>query len=126
MGKIEKKFGKRLPFEVPVGYFEELSGDIMESVRSACPQDFKEQNVKYGKIGLYLHRCLPYISMAAIISFVVVMMQLFVVKGYDNGVAESTIAELETEGKINVTDEEIIEYLSSSVYDVESFLASMQ
>lgn len=127
MEKLEKRYGKKLPFEVPVGYFDELTDNIMQSVRSSCPEDFnKVHSAKYGKFQLYLQRCLPYVSMAAIVTFVVIMMQVFVVKGYDNEYSETAVYEFESDSELNITDEEIIEYLSNSVYDVESFLASMQ
>lgn len=132
MGKLENRVGKTLPFEVPAGYFEKLDGQILSYVGEACGVDFKEKKVieKDSGFKLFLRRSVPYISMAAIVSFVVVMMQLFVL-GDDSkiGVADESIAEIEVyqfDEDIDVTDEEIIEYLSRSVYDVESFLASMQ
>ena len=127
MEKLEKRYGKQLPFEVPAGYFDELTENIMYSVRSSCPEDFNMvQPAKSGKFQLYLQRCLPYVSMAAIVTFVVIMMQVFVVKSYDKDIAEVAVFEFESNGETEITDEEIIEYLSNSVYDVESFLASMQ
>lgn len=132
MEKLEKRVGKTLPFEVPTGYFEKLDGQILSCVGEACGVDFKEKKAdeKISGFRLFLNRSVPYISMAAIVSFVVVMMQLFVFGNDKNaGVVDEGMAEIEAyqfEENIEVTDEQIIEYLSRSVYDVESFLASMQ
>lgn len=130
MGRFEKEFGKGMSFEVPAGYFDGLTENIMKSVRSSCPEDFKpSKKIEQSKFGLYLQRCIPYVSMAAIISFVVIMMQLFVVGNYNSSIDDAAVADADMyqfEPEIDLTDEEIIEYLSSSVYDVESFLMSMK
>lgn len=127
MEKLGKRVGKSLPFKVPSGYFEDLNQKILQTVGEKYEIDFSRSR-KISGFKVYLGRILPYISMAAIVTFVVVMMQLFIV-GDDNNSIDGAVADIgayQFDGELDVTDEEIIEYLSRSVDDVESFLASMQ
>lgn len=129
MGKLEKEYGKKLPFEVPAGYFDGLTENIMSAVRASNTEEcMLRPKVKVSKFNMFLQKSVPYISMAAVVSFVVIMMQIFTI---GTNVEGTTVAGVGSdlypfESEIDITDEEIIEYLSSSVYDVESFLASMQ
>ena len=128
MGKLEKDYGKKMPFEVPAGYFDGLTENIMSAVHVSNVEEYEvHSKVKVSKFNLFLQKSLPYISMAAIVSFVVVMVQLFAIGTNIDGTAVAGVdSDYLFESELDITDEEIIEYLSSSVYDVESFLASMQ
>lgn len=131
MGKLEKKYGKEMPFSVPAGYFEGLVDMAMEQVNSSVAV-VTAQKIKGSRRGLlkrYMTKALPYISMAAVVTFVGIMMQLFLIGPMND--SKSAVSITDTDAELfqfsgDVTDEEIIEYLSNSVYDVETFLASMQ
>ena len=128
MGKLEKEYGKKMPFEVPAGYFDGLTDNIMSAVYASNAEESEMcPKVKVSKFSIFLQKSLPYITMAAIVSFVVVMVQLFTIGADVDGAAIAGIdSDYQFESELDITDEDIIEYLSSSVYDVESFLASMQ
>lgn len=132
MGNMDNKYGKKLPFEVPSGYFESLPDVVMQSVRRACPEDFEANPKKIPSSGSVMYlRIATYVSVAAVVAFALVFLNLFF---YGNDqVGELAVAEKEVQQQVydfpydfDVTDEEIIEYLSINVHDVEHFYVSME
>ena len=120
-----------MPFSVPAGYFDGLVDMAMEQVNGsvAVVTAPKIKRSRRGLLKRYMTKALPYISMAAVVTFVGIMMQLFLIGPMND--SKSAVSITDTDAELfqfsgDVTDEEIIEYLSNSVYDVETFLASMQ
>ena len=124
MENFDDKYKKRNPFTVPEGYFEGLTGRIMDQLE----EQRKPRKVKF------LQRIKPYLGLVAIFLLALLVIQAIYPLTLDKERSlqkerESQVA-LSSEGEedifdsgFNPTSEEIIEYLASEVDSYELIYA---
>lgn len=122
MDNLDEKYRSKNPFSVPDGYFESLEDRVMERV----------QEVKKPKRPSVLQVLKPYLGLAGLFVFAMVVVQLLLPRFVDENrmlakkVEQKAPVEQEEEEWVFDTDfnpsrEEIIEYLSQES-DVTEFL----
>ncbi len=122
MDNLDEKYRSKNPFSVPDGYFESLEDRVMERV----------QEVKKPKRPSVLQVLKPYLGLAGLFVFAMVVVQLLLPRFVDEDrmlakkVEQKAPVEQEEEEWVFDTDfnpsrEEIIEYLSQES-DVTEFL----
>ncbi len=152
MGKLEDLIGKNLPFGVPEGYFENLPDRVMEGVKLSMPvrdslaeteeiygaedADNREKGAKFSLWNhegrLHLRRVLrPYLAVAGVVLAVVIFAQVLIPRHRGSmesaeSYVVSTISEFYFDDDFNVPDEDIIDYLSVMVDEVDLFYAGIR
>ncbi len=152
MGKLEDLIGKNLPFGVPEGYFENLPDKVMEGVQFSMPvrDSLSETENIYGaedadsrdsggKFSLWNHEgrlhlrrvIRPYLAAAGVVLAVVIFAQIFIPRHREalesaESYVVSGISEFYFDDDFNVPDEDIIDYLSVMVAEVDLFYSGIR
>lgn len=134
MDNFDDKYKKKNPFSVPDGYFDDLSGRVMDNIANREKKPAKEVIRPRAK---YLQMLKPYLGLVGIFLLALFIVQFFFPLVIDEGQLERKenapiVQNQETEqeeiifdSQFNPTKEEIIEYLALEADTDELFYAKL-